>query len=620
MLANVLALAVALGSIALYLTAFTFPTLHRKQDFAWSGVGLFYALVLWVCSGRITGAVLLGQTASVALLGWFGWQMLLLRSQVASPDSSQRPNSLTDKLLIWANDTEATGILAQVKRVLAKAIASLQSTSPQGSTPASGDSPLSKTFSDLQQKGLLLFATLKERISPSSTVENNPTAAEPKETYVLKPKPPRQPVGGTSENATPQTAVTPAKEELTSSETASSVTPTDASTIPAESPTESTSDETPEPTSSDTESKQSSDQDTSDDKDSDPTDQSTSSEQRVDPGVESPPVGISTDESNPEATLSSQTSSDEATCVKDDDPAIDPQTSEQDAKPGLDSPPSPDNTAEQITNAGSDESVPAGATSVKDADPAIDPQTSEQDAEPGLGSTPSPDDAAGKITNVDSESTPDLDAVKDADSAINPETNEQNSESGVGSLPPVLPAPGQTLSAPRQTLSAPGQTLVDQPSPDQQDQELLDRCMDATKTIIVAAQQEATKFGSEEIRPEDLLLGFLCVNNSNLAFGSTVGISLDQVYQAFETKYGQPQKGNEVGKLKFSSSSRRILEVALSASQGSSNNLLHLAQLLLTLVQADDDVSDLLKELKVDLDNLRDRLQGIIESESSTTD
>lgn len=82
MLTKILALAVGLGSLALYLVAFFFPEVHRKNDFIWSGVGLFYALILWFCAGRITGAVLLGQVASVALLGWFGWQTLTLRRQV----------------------------------------------------------------------------------------------------------------------------------------------------------------------------------------------------------------------------------------------------------------------------------------------------------------------------------------------------------------------------------------------------------------------------------------------------------------------------------------------------------------------------------------------------------
>ena len=79
MLTYLLAIVVAVGSFALYMAAFFFPEIHRKYDLIWSGVGMFYALVLWVCGGRITGGVLMGQIASVSLIGWFTWQALELR-------------------------------------------------------------------------------------------------------------------------------------------------------------------------------------------------------------------------------------------------------------------------------------------------------------------------------------------------------------------------------------------------------------------------------------------------------------------------------------------------------------------------------------------------------------
>lgn len=88
MLAYVLALAVGLGSFALYMAAFFFPEVHRKNDFIWSGVGLFYALVLWVYSDRITGGLLLGHAASVALLGWAILQTLQLR-RMLTPKAQQ---------------------------------------------------------------------------------------------------------------------------------------------------------------------------------------------------------------------------------------------------------------------------------------------------------------------------------------------------------------------------------------------------------------------------------------------------------------------------------------------------------------------------------------------------
>lgn len=105
-MAHILAIAVGLGSFALYMAAFFLPEVHRKYDFVWSGVAMFYALVLWVCDGRITGGVLLGQAASVALLGWLGWQTLQMRRQLTPalqqtplPDSSRSFSQVTQDVI-----------------------------------------------------------------------------------------------------------------------------------------------------------------------------------------------------------------------------------------------------------------------------------------------------------------------------------------------------------------------------------------------------------------------------------------------------------------------------------------------------------------------------------------
>ena len=82
MLGYLLAVLVGAGSAGLYLAAFFFPEIHRKPDFIWGGVGLFYALVLWIYAPGLTGGILVGQAASVALLGWFGWQTVKLRQLV----------------------------------------------------------------------------------------------------------------------------------------------------------------------------------------------------------------------------------------------------------------------------------------------------------------------------------------------------------------------------------------------------------------------------------------------------------------------------------------------------------------------------------------------------------
>ncbi len=143
MLAYVLALVIALGSLAIYMTAFFFPEVHRKEDFIWSGVGLFYALVLWVCAGRITGGVLLGQMASVALLGWFGWQTLTLRreltpaeDQTAIPSQSELQTKLKNLPLA---DT-LKGLPERVTSLFRKGKSETQT--PQAAVAATVSSPV----------------------------------------------------------------------------------------------------------------------------------------------------------------------------------------------------------------------------------------------------------------------------------------------------------------------------------------------------------------------------------------------------------------------------------------------------------------------------------------------
>ncbi len=104
MLANVLAVLLASASFVFYMAAFFYPEVHRRSDFLWSGLGLFYALVLWFCAGQITGAVLLGQLTAVVLLLGLGWQTLTVRRE-KTPVYQQTPVVLTPEVVTdWAKN------------------------------------------------------------------------------------------------------------------------------------------------------------------------------------------------------------------------------------------------------------------------------------------------------------------------------------------------------------------------------------------------------------------------------------------------------------------------------------------------------------------------------------
>ena len=87
MLPYFLAIAITVASLFLFIGAFFSPKLHRQDDFLWSGLGLFYALVLWICAGRFAGGALLGQIAATLLIIAFIWQTWKLRQAIAFPET-----------------------------------------------------------------------------------------------------------------------------------------------------------------------------------------------------------------------------------------------------------------------------------------------------------------------------------------------------------------------------------------------------------------------------------------------------------------------------------------------------------------------------------------------------
>lgn len=173
MLAYVLALIVGLGSFALYMAAFFFPEIHRKHDLIWSGVGLFYALVLWVCAGRITGGVLLGQVAGVALLGWLGWQTVVLRRQTA-PLDQHTPLPTGEQLqATWATLTSPEGrsqvtsqvskTLLQIKEGVTGAIAARRA--PAGDNPAQPPEYVPPKLEEFGTAGQEAIAQLRDSVA-----------------------------------------------------------------------------------------------------------------------------------------------------------------------------------------------------------------------------------------------------------------------------------------------------------------------------------------------------------------------------------------------------------------------------------------------------------------------
>ncbi|MBF2058213.1 MAG: hypothetical protein IGQ45_13615 [Cyanobacterium sp. T60_A2020_053] len=134
MLAYFLAVIIAVVSLNLYLTAFIRPNIHRQDDFLWSGLGLFYALTLWICAGRFTGAVLLSQMAITTVTVAFIWENTQLRK-------AWRQNE--------TNSLEGFSVLSFILSVLAKLPNLIQKKNKSSAPHPASKTPQSVTKSSL---------------------------------------------------------------------------------------------------------------------------------------------------------------------------------------------------------------------------------------------------------------------------------------------------------------------------------------------------------------------------------------------------------------------------------------------------------------------------------------
>jgi hypothetical protein len=215
MLAYVLALVIGLGSIAIYMAAFFFPEVHRKNDFIWSGVGLFYALVLWVCAGRITGGVLLGQMASVALIGWFSWQTLTLRRELIPPEQQTAVPSqdeLQSKLKSISLPASLQKLPEQLTGLFRKGKSEAQ-TATLVDTPAPEPSVETKIESELNEAATTVAANDAAAPSTSTNLEVEVETAQATEdttdsesSELIRPNPPDPELVEAAQNSAPSDA------------------------------------------------------------------------------------------------------------------------------------------------------------------------------------------------------------------------------------------------------------------------------------------------------------------------------------------------------------------------------------------------------------------------------
>jgi len=235
MLAYVLALAVGLGSLAIYLAAFFFPEIHRKNDFIWSGVGFFYALVLWVFARRITGGLLLGHVASVALLGWSITQTLSLRRQV-TPKTQQTPipspEALTNAIQNQASNISLPQRLSQIPKGIGSVFSGVKDKAQQTlskKTPQTTSAPTSKTPIEVVDKRIPI-PKQAVTIPTSSDITTEEAVTTPTSSDITTEQTVTTPTS--SDITTEQTVTTPTSSDITTEQAVTTPTEAKSETVP----------------------------------------------------------------------------------------------------------------------------------------------------------------------------------------------------------------------------------------------------------------------------------------------------------------------------------------------------------------------------------------------------
>jgi hypothetical protein len=167
MLPYILAVFVGLSSLYLLTTAFIAPDRHRQDDFLWSAVGLFYALVLWLCAGRITGAILLGQVAAAILFIAFAWQTLKLRQALFYPDKPVKLFTIVGWLgnrLGKVTPSQSPKTKAKAEKVAAKVKETVKETvAPVAEKAAAIGEPITESVTEIAEKAQETVAPVAEK-------------------------------------------------------------------------------------------------------------------------------------------------------------------------------------------------------------------------------------------------------------------------------------------------------------------------------------------------------------------------------------------------------------------------------------------------------------------------
>jgi ATP-dependent Clp protease ATP-binding subunit ClpA len=141
---------------------------------------------------------------------------------------------------------------------------------------------------------------------------------------------------------------------------------------------------------------------------------------------------------------------------------------------------------------------------------------------------------------------------------------------------------------------------------------MFERFADASRRVVVYAQEESRVRGDRYIGSAHLLLGLLHIGDDTAAVATDGGVTIAQGREWLSEHRGRPRAGAVAGHIPFTADAKRTLEEALRVADEGGHRAIDTADLLVGLLAVPDTTARrLLDGLGVDSQRLEARLRAL---------
>jgi ATP-dependent Clp protease ATP-binding subunit ClpC len=145
-----------------------------------------------------------------------------------------------------------------------------------------------------------------------------------------------------------------------------------------------------------------------------------------------------------------------------------------------------------------------------------------------------------------------------------------------------------------------------------------DRYTERARRSLLFAEEEVRRFGHDYVGTEHLLLGLLCVSDSQAAHMlNSLGIDVDRVRSVVALVIGQGDR-THIGQIPLTERSKAVIERAVEEARRANHDHVGTEHILLGLLREDQAVAaSVIETLGVSLEQVRDTTMAVLQDGKS---